>query len=936
VCLLGTVRAWCGPTECPLGPPQRRSVLAVLALAAGQPVSRDELVNTLWPELPPARAVNIIQTHVKHLRQVLEPGRPRRAASTVLPVVGAGYALRIEPTSVDALRFRSLVATAREARRAGDATRLWQLARSAIGMWRTPVADIPALAAHPRVAALVAEWQLLLGWYAEVATAQGRADEVVPILEEQARRRPLDEPVHVLLLRAYAALGRRSDAFAVYADARQRLAADLGVDAGQDLRSAYDELLHDDATPAAQAIRPADDAPSPTAAEPPAELPAPIRDFVGRGAQLADIDRAMAGARRAGQAGLVVVVGPPGVGKTALGLTWAHRMADHFPDGQLHVDLRGFGADAPLRPVVVLERFLRALDVPQQQADPEELAAQFRTHLASRRILVFLDNAASTEQVQPLLPGRGGSIAIVTSRRRLDGLVALHGAKRISLGPLARPDAVDLITRLTPPPAAGSRTAPDVLAELAELCDRLPLALRIACSRLDPRTGFSVGMLASTMADERTRLDELATESGEISVRAVFATSMRALDPAAQRLLRLLSDHPGPRPSLAAAAALGDLSIAAAHPVLTQLVTAHLLTPAGPARYAMHDLVRLIAREEAAQTLPQAERDGAMRRLLAWYRDTADSADSQLRPGERPNFAARPPRDVFPHEASAHAWLEQEAANLVAAVEYATGPYPHEAWQIAAAMFGWLNRSHNRAQWVALYTLAADAAERAGDATGAAMIAGRLAVAYSQQGLTAEAVAACERAYRIRRDLGDELGAATALLNLGAVYLDHGEPEPAVRWLHRAAAQLDDSTVEADHFRMLLHSNLGEAHRLTGQYAVAAHHFNIALEIGLGTGKTRDSAQVLVELSRLCLDTADAPGALEYAHRAMDHAGQARDAIVRAEAQECAGRALLVKGDPVAARNALTAALMVYEKAGHRNLEALRWLVRTPAIQNTG
>jgi tetratricopeptide (TPR) repeat protein len=576
----------------------------------------------------------------------------------------------------------------------------------------------------------------------------------------------------------------------------------------------------------------------------------------------------------------------------------------------------------------VLERFLRALRVPQP-ADPEELAARFRTHLATRRILVLLDNAASTEQVRPLLPGQGGSFTIVTSRRRLDGLVALHGAPRISVGPLARPDAVELITRLTGTAATGSGPVSDVVTELAELCDRLPLAVRIACSRLDQRADIGVARLTSMMADERTRLDQLATDSGEISVRAVFATSMRALDPAPRRMLRLLGEHPGPRPSLAAAAALGDVPTVVAEPVVAELMAAHLLAPAGPARYAMHDLVRLIAREEAARTLPAAERDGAMRRLLAWYRDTADSADSHLRPGERPNFGVPARRDLFLDEAAAHSWLDQEAANLVAAVEYAADAHPREAWQIAAAMFGWLNRCQNRAQWVALYSRAVDAAERAGDAIGEAMIAARLAVAYSQQGLTAQAVAACERAYRIRRGQGDQLGAASALLNLGAVYLDHGEPEPAVKWLHKAACQLEDSRVEASHFKMLLHSNLGEAHRLTRRFATAARHFTVALEIGLAAGKTRDSAQILVELSRLSLDTADAPGALAYAHRALDHAEQARDAIMRAEAQECAGRALLMQGEPAAASDALAAALATYENVGHRSTATLRALLGT-------
>lgn len=930
VCLLGPVRASRGDTACELGRPQRRSILAVLALAAGQLVSRDDLVDALWPETPPAGAANVIQTHVKHLRKVLEPDRPNRAASAVLPAVGSGYALRVEPSAVDALRFRDLVAAARVARRAGDTARVWQVARSAIHMWDTPVADVPAMASHPRVAALVADWQLLLCWYAEIATAYGRADEVVSILEEQVRLRPLDESVHTLLLRANAALGRRAGAFAVYAEARRRLNAELGVGPGPDLRSAYEELLRADTGPRAAKNPtpapgvPAARGPATVATVAPAQLPARVSDFVGRDAELARLELGTTGVgQTGGQAGIVTIVGPPGAGKTALGLTWAHRAAARFPDGQLYVDLRGFGADAPLRPVVVLERFLRALDVPPQE-HPEELAAQFRTHLSSRRIVVFLDNAASAEQVGPLLPGQGGSVAVVTSRRRMDDLVALHGARRISLGPLPTPDALALIARLT---TAEPDPDPAALVGLARLCDRLPLAIRIACSRLDPAAGFGVAELASALADEHTRLGELATESGGISVRAVYATAIGALDPASQRVLWLLSGHPGPRPSLAAVAVLCGLTVPAAKQVVARLVAAHLVVAVGAERYLMHDLVRLIAREEAGRAGPPAEHDDAIRRLLAWYRDTADSADSMLRPGERPNFRTPPRAGLFADGSSARAWLDEEAANLVAAVEYAAGPHPRAAWQIAAAMFGWLSRRHHRSQWAALYTLAVDAAERAGDRAGEALIAVRLAMAHSQLGRTDDATDACLRAYRIRRDLGDRLGAATALLNLGAVHIERRDPDRAVEWLRRAAAELDDSVARAGHFRMLLHSNLGHAHRLAGGFADAARHLDTALTIGLETGKVRDSAQILVELSRLRLDTGDAPGALAFAHRALGHAEQAGDAYAQAEAQECRGRALLAQGDTAAARGALAAAIAAYDSIGHRDADELRALM---------
>ena len=917
VCLLGAVKVWRGRTLCELGPSQRRAILAVLALSIGKPVSRHELVSHLWSQTPPPRAANVIQTHVKHLRQILEPARASRAASDLLPAVGTGYSLHIDPSAVDTWRFRQLVAQARSARRAGDNDRMWKASAEAMAMWDTPVADIPTLATHPAVVKLVAEWQLLLGWYAQAATTSGRAEEVVVILQEQAQLRPLDESVQALLLRAYAALGRRSEAVALYTEVRQRLAAELGVDAGRNLVRAYEDLLRE---PVAK--------PSLAKADPPAQLPAAVQHFVDRTAQLTDLDRALDNRGETGQPGIVAIVGPPGVGKTALGLVWAHRVAKRFPDGQFYVDLRGFSETTPLRPEVILERLLRVFEPapPTGPGGVEELSAQFRTYLAHRRILVFLDNSASSEQIAPLLPGRGGSVALVTSRSNLDALVALHGAKRISLEPLGRSDAVDLVVRLAPHTQECGHGS-DALTDLAEFCGRLPLALRIAASRIHPGGGVGVAELASAMADERSRLNELETDSGEISVRAVFATSMSALDPVAQRLLCLMSSHPGPRPSLAACAAMADLPLALTRSALGRLVSAHLVMPAGPGQYTMHDLVRLIAHEELVRAFSRTEQHEALRRLFGWYRETADSADSVLRPGQRSNFDTPARQGVFADQSAAFAWLDEEAVNLAAAVEHAAEGFPREAWQIAAAMFGWLNRRHNRAQWAALYTVAIDAAVRAGDTAGEALIAGRLAAAYSQMGLTSKAVLACRRAYRIRAAMGDRLGAATALMNLAATYLDQDRAHPAIHWLHRAAAELGDLEGSTVHFRLVWHSNLGEAYRLAGRFSAAAEQFEAALRISQATGQTRDGARIQVELSRLWLDMGNPDAALSQAQRALDSAVSARDAIIEAEAQECVGRVLLAQGDLVGARKELITALTTYENVGHQRVELLRNLL---------
>lgn len=249
--LLGAVGVWRGPEEVVLGPPQRRSLFAELALAGGQPVARDELIARLWRESPPARAVNVIQTHIKHLRQALEPDRPNRARSTLLPAVGLGYALRVDPSVVDALRFRRLVAAARAARRARDHDGLWRSAAEAVRLWRPPLADLPR-DGRPTVVALEAEWRLVLAWYAEAAIALGRPEDALPTFEQHARVYPLDEQLQVRLLRLYQAAGRRAAALEAYAEIRQRLTVDLGVGPGVELAAAFTELLRADAAPAAR------------------------------------------------------------------------------------------------------------------------------------------------------------------------------------------------------------------------------------------------------------------------------------------------------------------------------------------------------------------------------------------------------------------------------------------------------------------------------------------------------------------------------------------------------------------------------------------------------------------------------------------------------------------------------------------------------------
>ncbi|MEV1145562.1 tetratricopeptide repeat protein [Micromonospora sp. NPDC049799] len=619
-------------------------------------------------------------------------------------------------------------------------------------------------------------------------------------------------------------------------------------------------------------------------------------------------------------AGVVALVGPPGVGKTALALRWAHDQSRRQGrDGHLYADLRGTDHAPAPTPAAVLEGFLRALgvagdDVPHET---EERAARYRSELARRAMVVVLDNAASSGQVRPLLPGAGENLVVVTSRHRLDGLVATHGVARLQVEPLDEDDACELLARGgdngRPEP-----TDPALLRRLASLCDRLPLALRIAAARLDVDGGARA--LADRLTDENARLGLLISE--DVSVRAALEVSVGSLPEPARGLFRLLGRHPGQRPSTDAAAALAGLPPTQVRSLLAHLAAAHLVHELDTDRYQLHDLVRLFAAEQAAAEQAAAQPpadDAAPVRLLAWYRDAANAADRTLRPAERPNFDSDPPDPPvrFATPAAALTWLDDEADNLVAAVETAAAGHPRLAWQIAAALYGWLFRRHHRDRWVQLYTLAVRAARSAGDDIGEALIAGRLAIPLSQLGRHDEAAHWTRRAYELRSASGDRLGAATALLNLAAIMNNAGRPEEAIRRLTEAEEHSRTLT-NATHLRALVRSNLGEAHLLAGRQREAATHYDAALAIAENGCGPRDVAEILVGLARTHRAAGEPARALPYAVRAVAQAREAGDVLVEAEAREQLGRTRMERGDPTGGLSELRTALATYRQKGHR------------------
>ncbi|WP_341716830.1 BTAD domain-containing putative transcriptional regulator [Micromonospora sp. FIMYZ51] len=898
--LLGPVEIGHGDTSIVPGRRMHRLLLGLLALQPNAVLPSDDLVEALWQGRAPRTARSMIHSRISELRAALADaglGADRIAILTA----GDGYRLVLDPEAVDAHRFRRLLARAR----AEPAGLTWpqrrDLLREAVGLWRGPAFGgwLPHRPAPPEVQALEeARLTALEQCYEAELNAGTDGSSVVDAVAPLAAQHPSRERFTALLMRAYAAAGRAGEALRAYERHRRWLAAELGSDPDPELRRLHLELL--------RSLPPA--AGTATAPPGPAQLPAVPSGFVGRRRELDQLDEWVERGTRT-----VALVGPPGVGKTALALRWAHAHSRR-PEvtGALYADLRGNDDAPPLPPEAVLERFLRALGVPGEAvpADPEERAARYRTELAHRAgMVVLLDNAASSAQVRPLLPGSGEHLLLVTSRYRLDGLVASHGIGRLSVPPMTEQEAAELLVRSAGPAQS------DPLRRVAALCDRLPLALRIAAARLDEG---GAAALADRLAGEGSRLGLLTTE--DVSVRAALGVSARALPAPARAMFQHLGVHPGPRPSTRAAAALAGVPVEGARTLLDQLTAAHLVQPVAEERHQLHDLVRLFAAEQAA-TRPE-EADAALLRALGWYRDAANEADRTLRPAERPNFDSSDPGLALTTAAAALAWLDAEADNLVAAVESAAARHPRLAWQIAAAMYGWLFRRQHRDRWVQLYTLAAEAARRAGDIDGEAMIAGRLAIPLSLLNRHDEAARSTGRAYQLRQASGDRLGAATALLNLAAIENNAGRPEAAIRRLTEAERQSRTLT-EATHLRALVRSNLGEAHLLTGRYAQAVEHYTAALELAEAGCGARDVAEILVGLARTHREAGTPRAALSYAERAVTQAQTAGDLLIEAEAREQSGRARIDLGDLPTGLGELRDALRTYRSKGHRATDAL-------------
>ncbi|MGH3375890.1 MAG: AfsR/SARP family transcriptional regulator [Actinoallomurus sp.] len=656
--------------------PKRRAVLALLALELGRSVPLDRFFELLWGEDPPVQAKAALQGHVAALRKSLH-GSP-----FTLVTRAPGYELIGTADAVDALRFEALAVRA-----AGlEDTEAAATMEEALSLWSgAALADLPDTELRGALTERLdeARTRVMCDW-AERRLRLGNGRVAIPALEQSVRADGLQEPMAALLIRCLHQAGRSFDAFAVYQHAEARLDEELGIAPGPVLKEALAALAAGgDPPPHGGPVRAAPAARVHVASAHACGLPRSPVGFVGRAEESRWLDGECGPERTGG--GLAVVVGPVGAGKSATVIRWAHAVAADFPDGHLFADLRGFDPAGPADPAETLGSFLRALGV-AEYAIPEDLAARaglFREQTLRRQLLLVLDNVRAARDVTELLPAGPGCATVITSRNLLEDLLVTDAAASLHLDALPGDDAHALLERLLTKERAGAE--PEAAGRLVDLCERLPLALRIAAARLVARPTWSLSDLVEELADERTRLLTLDTQ-GAMSVRGALAMTYRHLPRPAARLLALLAVHPGAEVNLSSAAALLDADLPRARHALGSLAAYHLLTESAPGRYSRHDLIRLYGEELLSEQGEDVRRDAFARLLdhhLAATRDAALRVQPLLEPYGPMEFEPRPSTRL-PDVRSALAWFRAEEPVIRALVALAADRGEHErAWRLA-------------------------------------------------------------------------------------------------------------------------------------------------------------------------------------------------------------------------------------------------------------
>jgi DNA-binding SARP family transcriptional activator/DNA-binding XRE family transcriptional regulator len=954
--LLGPLRAWRDGVPVALGSVRQQAVLALLVLSGKAGVSRAELMDVLWQDDPPPTALEMVHSCISRTRRRLRPadsGDTYPAAGDFLLWDGSAYRLAPGAVRSDAEDSSVLAARASQAAGAGQSAEACRLYSQALRLWRgAPLAGLELIQDHPAVMELAERRARMVLEYASAAEVTGEHEQVVGHLRAVAQQDPLDERIHARLMIALLALGQQAAGLRVYEDMRRRLDEELGVRPGPELAGAHLRVLRQELGPAARERAASPGIPggpaAPGAGDGPqfAELPVPRQlppagpYFVGRTAELTALDEMLGHAGQAPRTALIAAVGgSAGVGKTALAVTWAHRVADQFPDGQLYANLRGYGPSG--RPVAtgeVISSFLDALRMAPERK-PAGLDARvglYRSLLAGKRVLIVLDNARSAEQVRPLLPGAPGCAVLVTSRSELAGLVA-EGARPLALTTLDRADAHALLAARL----GGGRApaSPEPADELISLCAELPLALTVAAARAARYPHSPIASVVAELRDERSRLDVLDTGEEATAVRAVFSWSYRVLGKPAARLFRLLGVHPGPDVTLAAAASVAAIPPDQAGRALGELTRAGLLAEHRPGRYAFHDLLRAYAAELAVTQDHQSARLAVIRRTADHYLQSAYLADQALYP-VRTSIGMPSPQpgcqpETFAADGQPLAWFEQEHAVLLAVTDLAVANgLDSYAWRLAWAMETFFVRRARWDDWLATQRTALEAARRLGDDDAQAHAHRGLGNAAITTGAYDQGQRHFSEAMRLREASSDLAGQGRLELDLARMAWLQGDFEEYLAHARRGL-ELVRAARHRPHEGHAL-ASVAWALTLLGSYQEALAYGEQALQLYHKIGSNAIEGQAWDTMAHAHFYLGQHAEAIECYDRAVTIMEQGGYQVTKALTLTAAAQAHHTAGDQAAARQALGTALPILEGASHPGAalvaESIRGLHERPPV----
>lgn len=868
-------------------PPGRQQVIvASLLLEANQVVSMEHLVDTLWEDQPPDTARTQVQICVSRLRKTLSDAGVHVPILTQPP----GYLMRVNESLLDMRVFSGKLAEARVLVKEGRAAEAASLLRAAVALWRGPcLSGIPHRALRTWALRLDEDRLDATETYLELELGLGRHHQLIGELNRLVHEHPLRERLRGLLMVALYRSGRQSEALDVYRAGRDLLIDELGLEPGEELRSLEAAILSGHTSLQQQSTvdtveRVTSEPVAAPRTEIPRQLPADTADFVGNEDLIRTAESILTGDARRRAIGVVVIAGRPGVGKSTMATHIGHRVAqDHFPDGQLYCDLHGTGAE-PGAAADILGRFLLALGIPGPMIPPglDGRVEMYRTLLASRRVLVVLDDAVTEGQVVPLLPGSSDCAVIITSRSRLTGV---PGARQIELDVLDSARSLDLLGQVIGTQRLDRE--PQAAADLVRAVGGLPLALRIIAARLAARPHWTLVSMVRRLANERHRLDELS--HGDMTIRASLSLTHDGLNPQARKLFGLLGMAEGPTlPGWAAGAVLDD-DRPYPSDLLEPLVDVQMLDVitvegTGEFRYRYQDIVRLFARERLGATTSPEDQHAALTRLIGGWLAVAEQAHSRVYGG---NFTVvhgdaprwQPPADhVDQVLAEPLEWMDSEQANLCAVIGHAAKAGLHEAcWDLAVTMVTLFESRGYLDDWERTHRDALAATRSAGNTRGTAALLGSLGTLHINQGRSSDSRSALTEAYGLFQELGDPLGLALCQRDLALLDRQAGDDDSALARYGLALKQFDEVSDVVGRAIVLTQ----RAHILArrGQTAEAHAQLAEAMEIYGGVGYEGGVAHTLRRIGQLQSMSGDHANATRTMADVLEMVRHARDVI---------------------------------------------------------